>query len=320
MLSPLLGTDFLWLFSKLVDEVFIWQHLHWLPWFAAAYLAVAGIKFAVDFADQRLDANVHERFTQDVRIALYRHLISVSPGSLGATGTGDLLGRLSSDADRVSYLVFFRGPVSFLANVFRALCYGIFLFVLNWKLACLALLVVPPLVFVVLRLSARMRASAKLGRRQTSLWMSLWMSLAEERLGAGELVHAFHTHGAEVAQFSAHCDQARRTEIKTVGLEVRLSLAIEVITFLGVLAAIALSAHEVQAGLMTVGSVFAFLGAIGSLYDPVRSLSQSAGRFQRAAVSAEPIVACFARPARSRTHHSPHRCPNLTSAALILRT
>jgi ATP-binding cassette, subfamily B, bacterial len=293
LLSPLLGTAFLWLFSKLVDEVFIGQQLQWLPWFAAAYLAVALTKFAVDVASQRLDASVHERFTQRVRVALYRHLISASPGSLGTTSTGDLLGRLSSDADRISTLVF-RGPVSFLANVFRALCYGIFLFVLSWKLACLALLVVPPLVFAVLRLSARMRASAKLGRRQTSLWMSL----AEERLAAGELVHAFHTHGAEVARFNAHCDRARHTELQTVGLEVRLSLAIEVITFLGGLGVIALAAHEVHAGLMTVGSVFAFLGAIGSLYDPVRSLSQSAGRFQRAAVSAERIATLLRTPSQ----------------------
>ena len=293
LLSPLLGTAFLWLFSQLVDQVFIAQKLQWLPWFAAAYLTIAGIKFAVDFADQRLDAAVHERFTQGVRVALYRHLISLSPGSLSTPSAGDLLGRLSSDADRISTLVF-KGPVSFLANVFRALCYGVFLFVLNWKLACLALLVLPPLVVAVLRLSSRMRESAKLGRRQTSLWMSL----AEERLGAGELIHAFHTHAGETARFSAYCEQARRTELNTVGLEVNLALAIEVITFIGGLGVIALAAYEVNAGLMTVGSVFAFLGAIGSLYDPVRSLSQSAGRIQRSAVSAERVGALLRTPSR----------------------
>ena len=313
LLSPLLGTAFLWLFAKLVDEVFIGQQLQWLPWFAAAYLAVACIKFAVDFAEQRLDASVHERFTQGVRVALYRHLISVSPGSLGTAGiaTGDLLGRLSSDADRVSSLVF-RGPVSFLANVFRALCYGIFLFVLSWKLALVALVVVPPLIFVVLRLSARMRASAKLGRHQASLWMSL----AEERLGAGDLVHAFHTHHSEVAQFSSHCDLARRTELKTVGLEARLSLSIEVITLLGGLGVIALAAYEVHAGLMTVGSVFAFLGAIGSLYDPVRSLSQSAGRFQRAAVSAERIAALLRTPSQITDTQWPSSLPEYDSGRI----
>lgn len=314
LLSPLLGTAFLWLFSKLVDQVFIGQQLHWLPWFAAAYLTVAGIKFAVDFFDQRLDASVHERFTQRVRVSLYQHLIGVSPGSLGTAGTGDLLGRLSSDVDRVSTLVF-RGPVSVAANLFRALCYGVFLFFLSWKLAVLALLVVPLLVFVVLHLSTAMRASAKLGRQQTSRWMSL----AEERLGAVELVHAFHTQGAEVARFSAHCDQARRTELKTVGLEVRLSLAIEVITFSGGLGVIALAAHEVHAGLMTVGGVLAFLGAIGSLYDPVRSLSQSAGRFQRAAVSAERIAALLRTPSQVSDAPMPAALPEFDCGRIDFR-
>jgi ATP-binding cassette, subfamily B, bacterial len=311
LLSPLLGTGFLWLFSKLVDQVFIAQQLQWLPWFVAAYLVAAGIKFAVNFAEQRLDAAVHESFTQGVRGALYRHLISVSPGSLGATRSGDLLGRMSSDADRISALVF-RGPVSLLSNVFRALCYGIFLFVLNWKLACLALLVVPLLVIVVLHLSTKMRSAANLGRQQTSLWMSL----AEERLGAAELIHAYNTYDSESAQFNAYCDQARRAELKTVDLEINLSLAIEVITFIGGLGVIALAAYEVNAGLMTVGSVFAFLGAIGSLYDPVRSLSQSAGRLQRAAVSAERISVLLRTPSRIQEPLSPRTLQTFVSGRI----
>ena len=311
MLSPLVGTAFLWLFSKLVDQVFIAQQLQWLPWFAAAYLGVAGSKFAIDFFDQRLDASVHERFTQTVRVALYRHLISVSPGSLGASSTGDLLGRLSSDVDRISTLAF-RGPTAFIANVFRALCYTIFLFFLSWKLAFLALVVVPPLVFVVLRLSKSMRASAQLGRQQTSMWMSL----AEERLGAGELIHAYHTQAAEVTEFTTHCDQARGTELKTVGIEVNLSLAIEVITFMGGLGVIALAAYEVSAGLMTVGSVFAFLGAIGSLYDPIRSLSQSAGRFQRAAVSAQRVGTLLNTHSRVQEPLQPSPLQNLDTGSI----
>jgi ABC-type multidrug transport system fused ATPase/permease subunit len=40
---------------------------------------------------------------------------------------------------------------------------------------------------------------------------------------------------------------------------------------------------------LTVGSLVAFLGSVGSLYSPLRSLAKSSGRFQRAAVGAQRV-------------------------------
>jgi ABC-type multidrug transport system fused ATPase/permease subunit len=79
---------------------------------------------------------------------------------------------------------------------------------------------------------------------------------------------------------------------------------------------IAMAAYEVHAGLMTVGSVFAFLGAIGSLYDPVRSLSQSAGRFQRAAVSAERIATLLRTPSQISDTPWPAPLPEFDSGCI----
>ena len=294
LLSPLLGIAMLWLLAKLVDGVFIGQQLQWLPWFVVACLAVTCAQFAANAASRRFGADVHECVTQNVRVALYMHLMSITPKShdtSGTNSTSDMLERLSSDAGRVSSLVF-RGPVSCLADLFRAFCFGVFLFVLNWKLACLALLVVPPLVKAVLCLSAQMRASAAMGRQHSSRWMSL----AQERLGASDLVHAFHTYPAEIAHFSRRCNRARITERETVEEEVRLSLASNVLTSLGVLGVIILGAHEVQSGLMSVGGVLAFLAAAGGLYEAVRRLSLSAGCFERAAASAERIAGLLRTP------------------------
>ncbi len=290
LIAPLAGALLLWLFKRLVDEVFIEHQLGLLPWFATGYLVIAGAKFAIDYADERLDAGIAERISQDVRTALFRHLITVSPGTLGRHSAGGLLAYLSGDVERISTLIY-GAPLGVIANIARALCFGGFLLILSWKLTLLALLVVPPLALFVLWIAPRIRRVGRRARRK----VTSWMSLAEETLSATALIHAFHTYSREAHRFTRRCDTARRAELQAVALQANLALVIELITLVGGLLVIGAAAYEVRAGHLSVGGVIAFLGAIGSLYDPIRSLSQSTSRFQRAAVSAERLLSLFDR-------------------------
>ena len=290
LLAPLAGALLLWLFKRLVDEVFIGQQVGLIPWFAAGYLLIAGTKFGLDYVDERLDAWIAERISLDVRTALYRHLISVSPGTLGRQSAGGLLAYLSDDVERISTLIY-GAPVGVIANIARALCFGGFLLILSWKLTLLALLVVPPLALFVVWIAPRIRRVGRRARRK----VTSWMSLAEEALGATALIHAFHSYSREEQRFARRCDSARKAELHAVALEANLALGIEVITLFGGLLVMGAAAYEVRAGHLSVGGVLAFLGAIGSLYDPIRSLSQSTSRFQRAGVSAERLLSLLER-------------------------
>src|SRR5262249_56651913 len=119
------------------------------------------------------------------RAGLYRHFVSVSPGSLRKHGIGDLLTHLSGDAERVEYLVY-TGLLAVFSDLVGAVFFLCFLLVLSWKLTLCALLVMPALVFISLRLSPRLRRAERIARRQATAWMSL----AEERLGAAPIVYA----------------------------------------------------------------------------------------------------------------------------------
>src|SRR5215510_1604974 len=148
------------------------------------------------YALRRLEAAINERIVQNVRVGLYHHLLSVSPGSLDKHSVGDLLAHLSGDVERIEYLVY-SGPLGVISNVVSALFFACFLFVLSWKLTLCALLAAPILALLSLSLSPRVRRAAKITRRKASAWMSL----AEERLGAVPLVHAFNAHARERAAF-----------------------------------------------------------------------------------------------------------------------
>src|SRR5258708_6050790 len=113
--GPALSACLLWSVKILVDEVFVGHAFEQLPLLIAIYLAITVGKLAVSYASTRLDAAIIAQITQSVRVDLYRHAMRLSPGTISHS-IGDLLTRLSGDAERVEYLIYtgLLGPCSHL--------------------------------------------------------------------------------------------------------------------------------------------------------------------------------------------------------------
>ena len=289
--SPLIGGVLLWLLKLLIDRVLVGGRFDLVPALLAGYVLAVAVKFSVDYIDRRLAAAIAERITCDVRTDLFRHLLSISPGSLGGRSVGDQLAHFSGDVERVESLIY-SGPLGVLSDLGGALVFTVFLFVLSWKLTLLAFMVVPPLVVAIRRQSPRVKQAARVARRQAARWLAL----AEETLGAAPLVHAFGTQTYETARFARRCETARRAELRTVARQAWLSLLIETAATIGGLVVLAVGAYQIRSGAMTLGAVVAFLGSVRSLYDPIRGVGQASSRFQRAAAGGDRVAGLLDTP------------------------
>jgi ABC-type multidrug transport system fused ATPase/permease subunit len=291
VVEPLVAAALLWLAAQLIDQVFVAGRMDLLPIVTVAYVATLVTRILLEYAATRLEASILERISHDVRVDLYDHVMAVSPGSLGKRGPGDLLTHLSGDARRVEFLVF-SGPLGVFADLVAALFFLCFLLFISWQLTVCALLVLPFLVLVSLRLSPRVRRAALIARRAETKWMSR----AEERIGAAPIVHAFGAHSAEGDAFAAKSRRAVGAELLTVKVQAALTLAVEALAALGGLFVIAVGAYQIQAGDLTVGSFVAFIGAVGSLYAPARGLAKAPARLQKAAAGAERVAELLDTP------------------------
>jgi len=289
--SPLIGGVLLWLVKLLIDRVLVGGRFDLVPALLAGYVLAVTVKFGMDYIDRRLTAAITERITCDVRTDLFRHLLSISPGSLGGRSVGDQLAHFSGDVERVESLIY-SGPLGVLSDLGGALVFTVFLFVLSWKLTLLSFGVVPALVVAIRRQSPRVKQAARVARRQGARWLSL----AEETLGAAPLVHAFGTQTYETARFARRCESARRAELRTVARHAWLSLLMETAATVGGLVVLAVGAYEIRSGAMTLGAVVAFLGSVRSLYDPIRGLGQAWTRFQRAAIGGDRVATLLDTP------------------------
>ena len=285
VLGPLLSAALLWLLKMIIDTVFVARRFDALLALGVAYVGLATAKFGIDYARRRLDAAVSERITQDVRTEVYGHVMALPEPSVTGRGVGELLAHLSSDVERVEYLIA-GGPISVVASVAAALFFTTVLFAMNWRLALVALAAVPLLALLVLRRAPTVKRSARVARR----YATSWMALAEEALGALPMIHAYQAHAREIERFRARSDAARRAELRSVALHAFLTLLIEIVAVAGGLVVLGVAAYHVQSGMMTLGAVVAFLGSLGSLYEPARDLGQLASRFQRAAAGAHRVA------------------------------
>ena len=289
--EPLISATLLWLVTQLIDEVFVGGRMDLLPMVAAAYVAALTARFLLDYAATLVEASIFERIAHDVRVDVYRHVMSVSPGSLGKQGAGDLLTHLSGDVRRVEFLVF-TGPLGVFADAVTALFFLCFLLFMSWKLTLCALLVLPFLFLVSMRLAPLVRRAARVARVEETNWMSR----AEERIGAAPIVHAFGTSDQEGDAFGARSDRAVRSELRTVKIQARQALMVEALAALGGLLVIGVGAYEITSGRLTLGTFIAFIGAVGSLYAPARGLAKAPARFQKSAAGAQRVAELLAKP------------------------
>lgn len=284
--GPLLGIALLTTTQRLIDHVFIAGRFGHLTVYLLAYGGLVLTKLVLDYGHARMDAGVMARIELDLRADLFSRLLGRAPGSRARQGAGDLLSHLSGDVGRTEYLIY-SGPFAVIASLASGAAYLVFLSGLSWKLTLAALTLAPLGALASARAAPQMRRLGRLTRRLSARWMSQ----AEERLEAHEMIHGFNAQDREAEAFRRTCNQARQAEMRSVARQARLDAVLEILGVTGGLLVLTLGALEIRSGALSVGALLAFAGSVGSLYGPARSLAKSWTRFHKAAASAERLAA-----------------------------
>ena len=288
VLSPLSAAGALWSFKLIVDDVLIGGDLAKLPALGLLYASLSLLKIGFEFLSASLEAGVVEDIGRDLRIDLYRHILSLAPGSLGVKTPGDVLTRMSGVVEPTEYLIY-TCPLAVLADGSAALFFTALLFYLSPTLALATCTVVPFFLWLSYSLARPIRDASHLARTAAGRWMSF----AEERLDALPLVNAFGAAHREVAGLRDRCSRARDAEVKARVLLARQTAGIELVAAAGALIVLSLGALLIKSGALSVGGLGAFIGAVFSAYAPMKALAKTSGRFQHAAAGAMRVGELF---------------------------
>ncbi|EMK04299.1 ABC transporter transmembrane region [Leptospira kirschneri str. MMD1493] len=250
-------------FKYLIDEALINRNQNALYWIGT-YLAIGTIAFAIlgtlrDYLYNWASA----RIIQDLRLQMYEHLDQLSLDFFSNNKLGDILSRFFNDLAALEHALLAFIPWG-LGPLLEAIFGTILLFLLDWKLALIALLIWP-ISFLgpgfLSRKSTEISYTRKLEEAQV-------LSLVEESISAQNLIRAYDLSDYFFARFKNNCE-------KLFQVSLRLGLTnsyLERSAGSGILL--------LQGVLLLVGTIFAYhntlsIGTLAAFLPPFLNLSYS---------------------------------------------
>ena len=284
-LGPVLDVATIWIFKVVVDEVFVPRDLGALPLIALAYLGLVLVSGLVDFLDDYLSGLVGQRFLLGLRTDFFRHLHGLSLDFFERRKLGDVLSRLTGDAAAIETLML-SGVADALSHVLRILFFVGALFVLQWQMALVSLLVVP-LFYVTARHFSRKIKEASRERRRRSGSIG---AVAEESLSNMPLVQAYNRQETEIERFHEQNLGSLAATMAATRLQSAFTPLVSVIELGGALVVMTMGTWALSQGQLSLGGLLAFMALLSKLYTPIRRLSKLVNTFYSASAGAERII------------------------------
>lgn len=190
-------------------------------------------------------------------------------------GTTDSIYRIQYDAPSIQWLTIY-GVMPLLSS-FIMLFFMIYVIVLlNWRLALVALTILPPLFFLSRYYNLRMRPRyAEMKRLESKS-----LQVIHEVLTAIRVVKAFGREDDEEDRFVNQSSKNVQQKIHLAYAEGGFGLIVNLTTAMGSAAVLFIGVLSVQSGSLTVGELLMVISYLAQLYSPVKSIADKVKKFQ----------------------------------------
>jgi len=256
--------------ARIIDVAIPQKNFHELLIDVGIILATALVSMGFGVAQGWMNSIVGEGIMRDIRTRLVSHLHRMPLSFFTGTKTGEIMNRVSNDVDNVDNVV--TGTLTtIITNVVMILTTVVAMFIWNWRLAVISLVVVP---FMILPLGPVGRRMYNI-RKKTREQRDTIESITQETLSISgiTLIKSFAREAYERARFY---DVGTRL----MNLEVRLAMVGR--WFLASVTAMVIVGPAIVwlgggwlavQGMLDVGVIVAFIGYIqGRLYGPAAAL------------------------------------------------
>jgi ABC-type multidrug transport system fused ATPase/permease subunit len=291
VLSQAAAIAIILLLGEAIDGIEARRGTGTLAWIVGAILAVGAAK-ALLMVGRRLIAGRQALAVEyDMRDGLYSQLVRLSFGFYDRHQTGQLMSRATVDLQAVRFFLGY-GLIFFFQHVLTIVTVTAVLFVIEWRLALIALAVTPVIVAVAYRYSHVSHPVLRDVQQQ----LGEVATVAEESIVGVHVVKAFAQEERRQAEFERASGNVFAATVRAFR---QRALYVPLLAFLPMLAqaAVLLAAGRmVVNGSLSLGSFFEFNLLLAMLVLPLRMLGMWIGQAQRATASGERIFEVLDEP------------------------
>ena len=269
------------------------------PWFELllAVVAVLAIATAVRYY---FVSWLGERTVADIRLAVHRNLLRMSPGFFEENRPAEITSRITVDTTIIEQVVGTTVSVALRNSIMGIGCIAT-MFVLAPKLAGLMLLGIPLVLGPIVILGRRVRGISTSNQSR----IAEVGTVTTEVLGAMKIVQAFNQQQREATRFREAVERVFATAKRRIGTRAVMTAMMIFLMIGAIVMVIWQGAIDVAAGRMSGGSIAGFIlcgillaGAFGALSEVYGDLLRAAGASERIAelLTAEPEIRAPVEP------------------------
>ena len=228
---------------------------------------------------------VGQHIIRDIRAKIFRHILQFRMSYFDKNSVGKLVTRVVSDIETIAAF-FSSGVFTIVSDVLQMFAVIVVMFIINWKLAFIAIAVLPILVYATKVFQKAIKATFQEVRNQ----VSNLNGFVQERVTGMKIVQLFNRENIEYNNFKEINNKHKDAYIKTIWYfsiffpiaEILSSIGIGLIVWFG-------SKQVIDGAVPGPGTVMAFVQMAQMLFRPLRQIADKFNQLQMGIVSGERV-------------------------------
>ncbi len=298
----------------LIDRILPMKDAHLLLLAAAGFFLI----YVARLGFSSLGALIYSRTIQDlvfrIRLEILEQMNRLSADYHETTPLGQKLYRMEQDVDQVAELGSSLVPYALQATFNTIFVVGT-MSVLDFRLTCMVLPLMP--VFFIFRryFEARLRAASDDAQQQSSLESSF----LQEHLASIIQIQLLHQEQNQTRAFMERGSVKLRAINHRSLIEILFSTSYMAVIALGTIAILGYGGYRVFAGALTIGGVVAFYSYMWRLFDPLHAAVEIYSRLNRLSTSVRRILEVIEMTPSVTEKAAPLRFPSPTRGYVEMR-
>ena len=226
-----------------------------------------------------------QNIIKDMRTQLQKHMLHFKMAYFDTSSVGKLVTRLVSDTETVSDF-FSQGLFMIISDILKMGVVIIVMLWMNWKLALIAFIILPILIYATKLFQIAIKSAFK----QVRVQVANLNGFVQERVTGMNIVQLFNRENIEYENFIRINDRHKKAHIRTVWYysiffpiaEILSSIAIGLIVWYGGL-------DIVENGTTDVGEIISFIMMAQMLFRPLRQIADKFNTLQMGMVAGDRV-------------------------------
>ena len=257
-----------WLLDPAIKKIFIEKDQTFIFLIPIAIIIAFATKGYSLFFARKLMIIASQDVTRDIQIDVLKSVLNLDTQSLDSKNSGKFISHLTYDVGLLTNMI----SVGLLNLIKDTLTLGGLIFLMfyqNWKLALLAIFMIPIATFAARSLGKRMGKVTTQSQEKSGILISY----LSEMLKNYKIIKIYQKEKFEVNRATKFINDLKDKMVKSAIVIIRVTPIMETLTGIMIAALIFYSATLVDSGELDVNNFFSFLAAMMLAYQPVRSLA-----------------------------------------------